>query len=340
MGADRLSRPGLHDRCRPASPVRRPSGQRKRAATRRTRASAPAAASTTSSSWASGSAPATSRAARSRLQQAAEHVAGYCLLNDWSARDIQAWEYQPLGPFLAKNFALDHLALDHHARGAGALPHRPAGRGRRAIPRRCPTSWTRRDQHDGAFDIELEVLLLTERMRDAGHAPHRLSLGSTRAHVLDGGPAGRPPHQQRLQARARRLARAPAPSRHRPRDGYRQPARRSHRAARSRSRCRPVRPAPFWRTATRSSCAARARAEGAATHRLRRSAGRVVPAGNHGSIDMSKAFASQGDLAEKRETFDELAPGVFALTAEGDPELRRGDRRRFGPGHRCAAPRR
>ena len=39
------------------------------------------------------------------IGQAAEHVAGYCLLNDWSARDIQAWEYQPLGPFLSKSFA-------------------------------------------------------------------------------------------------------------------------------------------------------------------------------------------------------------------------------------------
>ncbi len=38
------------------------------------------------------------------IAHAAEHVAGFCLLNDWSARDIQAWEYQPLGPFLAKNF--------------------------------------------------------------------------------------------------------------------------------------------------------------------------------------------------------------------------------------------
>ncbi len=38
------------------------------------------------------------------IDEAAEHIAGYCLLNDWSARDLQAWEYQPLGPFLAKNF--------------------------------------------------------------------------------------------------------------------------------------------------------------------------------------------------------------------------------------------
>ena len=39
------------------------------------------------------------------IQTAGDHIAGYCLLNDWSARDIQAWEYQPLGPFLSKNFA-------------------------------------------------------------------------------------------------------------------------------------------------------------------------------------------------------------------------------------------
>ena len=60
------------------------------------------------------------------IGEAAEHVAGFCLLNDWSARDIQAWEYQPLGPFLAKSFATTDLALDRHARGAGAVPHRPA----------------------------------------------------------------------------------------------------------------------------------------------------------------------------------------------------------------------
>ena len=46
-----------------------------------------------------------SRRRRSRSATAAEHVFGYCLLNDWSARDVQAWEYQPLGPFLGKNFA-------------------------------------------------------------------------------------------------------------------------------------------------------------------------------------------------------------------------------------------
>jgi fumarylacetoacetase len=38
------------------------------------------------------------------IARAADHIAGYCLLNDWSARDLQAWEYVPLGPFLAKNF--------------------------------------------------------------------------------------------------------------------------------------------------------------------------------------------------------------------------------------------
>ena len=62
---------------------------------------------------------------------------------------------------------------------------------------------------------------------------------------------------------------------------------------------------------------ARATTRGCGQHRVRGVQG-ARPAGR-GSIEMSKAFASQGDLAEKRETFDELAPGVFALTAEGDP---------------------
>jgi fumarylacetoacetase len=84
-------------------PVVRPSGQRKPP-----EAEAPntarRAGSTMSWSSASGSAAAMRLASRSRSARRSEHIAGYCLLNDWSARDLQAWEYQPLGPFLAKNF--------------------------------------------------------------------------------------------------------------------------------------------------------------------------------------------------------------------------------------------
>ena len=62
---------------------------------------------------------------------AREHIVGFCLLNDWSARDIQAWEYQPLGPFLAKNFAYDGVALGGDAGGAGAVPHAATAAARR-----------------------------------------------------------------------------------------------------------------------------------------------------------------------------------------------------------------
>ena len=73
---------------------------RERAAARRRRG-----ASTTSSRSACSSAAATRSARACRWPRPRSHVFGLCLLNDWSARDVQAWEYQPLGPFLAKNFA-------------------------------------------------------------------------------------------------------------------------------------------------------------------------------------------------------------------------------------------
>jgi fumarylacetoacetase len=113
------------------------------------------------------------------IGHAADHVAGYCLLNDWSARDVQAWEYQPLGPFLSKNF---HTTISAWVVTPEALepfrtaqPPRPEG-----DPAPLPYLWDEADQRRGAFEIELEVLLLTQRMRAAGREPYRLSLGSTR----------------------------------------------------------------------------------------------------------------------------------------------------------------
>ena len=109
---------------------------------------------------------------------AAEHVAGLCLLNDWSARDIQAWEYQPLGPFLSKSFI---TTLSPWVVTAEALepfrcaqPPRPEG-----DPQPLAYLSDARDQANGAFDIELEVLLLTERMREQGLPAHRLALSNT-----------------------------------------------------------------------------------------------------------------------------------------------------------------
>jgi fumarylacetoacetase len=110
------------------------------------------------------------------VAEAESHVAGLCLVNDWSARDIQTWEYQPLGPFLAKSFlttvspwvvTLDALA-----------PFRaPAFTRADGDPAPLPYLHNEADQRAGGIDIRLEVLLASRRMRDAGMAPYRVSLG-------------------------------------------------------------------------------------------------------------------------------------------------------------------
>jgi fumarylacetoacetase len=111
------------------------------------------------------------------IGDAESHVAGLCLVNDWSARDIQAWEYQPLGPFLAKNFATTvspwMVTLD-------ALAPFRAPAFARADGDPAPLSYLRSeaDTKRGAFDISLEVLLASARMRAEGHAPVRVSIGT------------------------------------------------------------------------------------------------------------------------------------------------------------------
>jgi fumarylacetoacetase len=114
------------------------------------------------------------------IGEASDHIAGYCLLNDWSARDIQAWEYQPLGPFLAKNFltsvspwVVTPQALEPFRK---AVPRRPAG-----DPEPLPYLSDPADRERGALPIQLEVTLTTEKMRGAGLAPHVLSRGSADA---------------------------------------------------------------------------------------------------------------------------------------------------------------
>ncbi|HET7605979.1 MAG TPA: fumarylacetoacetase [Sphingomicrobium sp.] len=112
--------------------------------------------------------------------EAARHIAGYCLLNDWSARDIQAWEYQPLGPFLAKNFmtsvspwVVSQQALAPFRR---PMPPRPDG-----DPQPLPYLDNPADRETGALEIQLEAILTTERMRQDGIAPLVLSRGSADA---------------------------------------------------------------------------------------------------------------------------------------------------------------
>jgi len=116
------------------------------------------------------------------IGEAAGHIAGYCLLNDWSARDIQAWEYQPLGPFLAKNFLtsvspwiVTPQALEPFRK---AMPPRPAG-----DPRPLPYLDDAGDRESGGLSIQLEVTLTTEKMRASGLAPHILSRGSALARL-------------------------------------------------------------------------------------------------------------------------------------------------------------
>jgi fumarylacetoacetase len=110
------------------------------------------------------------------IAEAAGHIAGLCILNDWSARDLQAWEYQPLGPFLAKNF---HSTVSPWVVTSAALapfrlaqPPRPEG-----DPPPLPYLLDADDQARGAYAIEMEVHLLTAKMREAGLPPERLSKG-------------------------------------------------------------------------------------------------------------------------------------------------------------------
>jgi fumarylacetoacetase len=106
--------------------------------------------------------------------QAANHIFGYCLLNDWSARDIQAWESQPLGPFLGKNFA---TTISPWLVTAEALaPFRTAAFARpEGDPAPLPNLDDPQERAQGGLDITLEAYLATEAMRGSGLPPHRLT---------------------------------------------------------------------------------------------------------------------------------------------------------------------
>ena len=111
--------------------------------------------------------------------EAGNHVAGFCLLNDWSARDIQSWEYQPLGPFLSKNFATTVSAWV--VTPEALVPYRsPAPIRAKGDPAPLPYLTDQRDHENGGLDIELEVLIISAEMRRVGALPLRLSLSSTR----------------------------------------------------------------------------------------------------------------------------------------------------------------
>jgi fumarylacetoacetase len=108
------------------------------------------------------------------LDQAEEHLFGLCLVNDWSARDIQSWEYQPLGPFLAKSFAttLSPWVVTFDALAPFRVPafSRPSG-----DPAPLPYLDEEANRAAGGVDVTVEVWLSSARMRDQEIAPVRLS---------------------------------------------------------------------------------------------------------------------------------------------------------------------
>jgi fumarylacetoacetase len=113
-----------------------------------------------------------------RLDQAEEHVFGLALFNDWSARDVQGWEYQPLGPFLAKNFAstLSPWVVTLDALEPFRVPYvRPE-----EDPLPLNYLLAPANTAQGAINIELEVWLQTAQMQAAGHVGDRLSQSNYR----------------------------------------------------------------------------------------------------------------------------------------------------------------
>jgi fumarylacetoacetase len=108
------------------------------------------------------------------IEDAEKHIFGLCLVNDWSARDIQAWEYQPLGPFLAKNFATSVspfvVTMEALAPFRTKAFERPEG-----DPQPLDYLSSEANETGGGFDINLEVYIQTRKMRDENVEPFLLS---------------------------------------------------------------------------------------------------------------------------------------------------------------------
>lgn len=113
------------------------------------------------------------------LEEAEAHILGLCLVNDWSARDIQKWEYQPLGPFLAKSFA---TTVSPYLVTLEALAPFRCAAFERASGDPQPLGYLSSDANraHGGVDLALEVWLSSAKMREGGHGPVRLSRGSFR----------------------------------------------------------------------------------------------------------------------------------------------------------------
>ena len=108
------------------------------------------------------------------LDEASDHLFGVCLLNDWSARDIQAWEYQPLGPFLSKNFltTVSPWVVTAEALEPFRRPLRPRDDG---DPEPLPYLSAPADRAEGGYGIAMEAWIASAKMRSQGIDPVRLS---------------------------------------------------------------------------------------------------------------------------------------------------------------------
>ena len=248
--AGRLPRPRGHRRGRraPTSSARAASARRRPRTRRRT---ARAAASTSRPSSASSSAPPSRLGERVSTADFADHIFGVVGLNDWSARDVQAWEYVPLGPFLGKSFA---TSISHWVTPLAALD----------------AAWT---DLPGQDPEPLDYL----RVDGAGRPRHRGRGGArrrgrlppaVRLDVLVARPDARPHHRQRR----RRPHRRPVGLGHDLRPRARTSAARcSSCAGAARSRSPPAgASAPSSRTATRSPCATPPPAPSGGADRARR----------------------------------------------------------------------
>ncbi|WP_432696015.1 fumarylacetoacetase [Marinobacterium sp. YM272] len=106
------------------------------------------------------------------LDAADQHVFGLCLFNDWSARDIQAWEYQPLGPFLSKNFA--STVSPWIVTMEALAPYQTEWTREAADPQPLPYLDSDANRATGALDMALEVYLETDAMRSSSLPAHKL----------------------------------------------------------------------------------------------------------------------------------------------------------------------
>jgi fumarylacetoacetase len=111
------------------------------------------------------------------IDKAEDHIFGICIVNDWSARDIQSWEYQPLGPFLSKNFAtsISPWVVTWEALEPYRTPafFRPPG-----DPQPLPYLSSEKDKNEGGIDLTIEVYIRSMLMREGHLRPSRLSTAS------------------------------------------------------------------------------------------------------------------------------------------------------------------